>query len=81
MKQKTEDYKISAVKYYLKNNVSLDDVSKIFNCPKQLLYRWIDRYKKLKQYLKLNKKVLKYEELKEEIKKAIKNIKKEFYFK
>ena len=30
-KHKSEDYKISAVKYYSKNNVSLDDVSKIFN--------------------------------------------------
>ena len=49
-KHKSEDYKISAVKYYLKNNVSLDNVSKIFNFPKQSLYRWIDRYKKLKYY-------------------------------
>jgi len=29
--------KISVVKYYLQNNVNLDDVSKIFNCPKQTL--------------------------------------------
>ncbi len=32
-KHKSDDYKISVVKYYLKNNVSLDDISKIFNCP------------------------------------------------
>lgn len=36
-------------------------------------------FNQLKHYLKLNKKVLKYEELKEEIKKVINNIKKENY--
>ena len=29
-KHKSEDYKISAVKYYFNNDVSLDDVCKIF---------------------------------------------------
>ena len=29
-KHKSEDYKISAVKYYLNNDVSLDDVCEIF---------------------------------------------------
>jgi len=51
-KHKSDDYKISAVKYYLKNNISLDDVSKIFNCPKQSLYRY------LKMIFCLRKKVL-----------------------
>ena len=37
-KHKSEDYKLSAVKYYLNNNVSLDDVCEIFDCPKQSLY-------------------------------------------
>ena len=40
-KHKSEDYKISAVKYYLNNDVSLDDVCEIFDCPKQSLYRWV----------------------------------------
>jgi transposase-like protein len=40
-KHKSEDYKLSAVKYYLNNEVSLDDVCKIFDCPKQSLYRWV----------------------------------------
>jgi hypothetical protein len=30
-KHKSEDYKLSAVKYYLNNQVSLDDVCKIFD--------------------------------------------------
>ena len=43
-KHKSEDYKLSAVKYYLNNQVSLDDVCDIFDCPKQSLYRWVKRY-------------------------------------
>jgi hypothetical protein len=34
MKHKTEDYKLSAVKYYLSNNFSLDYVCNIFECKK-----------------------------------------------
>lgn len=32
MKHKTEDYKISAVKYYINNEVSMDEVCEIFEC-------------------------------------------------
>ena len=46
-KHKSEDYKLSAVKYYLNNDVSLNDVCEIFNCPKQFLYRWVKRYEEL----------------------------------
>ena len=34
MKHKTQDYKISVVKYYLQNDVSLDEVCDIFDCRK-----------------------------------------------
>ena len=34
MKHKTEDYKISAVKYYINNEVSMDEVCEIFECKK-----------------------------------------------
>ena len=34
MKHKTEDYKISAVKYYINNEVSIDEVCEIFECKK-----------------------------------------------
>ena len=44
MKHKTEDYKISAVKYYINNEVSMDEVCEIFECKKTSLKRWIDRY-------------------------------------
>ena len=39
---------ISAVKYYLNNDVSINEVCKIFNCKKQSLSRWTNRYNKLK---------------------------------
>ena len=57
LKHKSEDYKLSAVKYYLNNDVSLDDVCKIFDCPKQSLYRWVKRYEELEE-----KKQMKYKE-------------------
>jgi len=39
MRQKSEDYKISAVKYYINNDKSLDEVYKIFDCSRKSLYR------------------------------------------
>ena len=45
MKQKGDDYKISAVKYYLNNNDTMDNTCKIFNCKKSSLHRWIQIYK------------------------------------
>ncbi len=34
MKHKSEDYKLSAIKYYLKYDVSMDEVCDIFECSK-----------------------------------------------
>lgn len=50
MKQKGGDYKISAVKYYLNNNDTMDNTCKIFNCKKPSLHRWIQIYKTKKIY-------------------------------
>ena len=44
MTHKSEDYKISAVKYYINNDKSLDEVCEIFDCSMKSLYRWIKRY-------------------------------------
>jgi len=44
MSHKSTDYKISAVNYYNKNDVSMNEVCNIFNCSKTSLKRWIDRY-------------------------------------
>jgi transposase-like protein len=55
MKHKTQDYKITAVKYYLQNDESLDDVCNIFDCKKTSLRRWIMKYKKDKHLERLNR--------------------------
>lgn len=45
MKQHTEDYKISAIKYYLKGKKTLKYTCKIFDCKHKSLSRWTKRYK------------------------------------
>ena len=47
MTHKSEDYKISAVKYYINNNKSLDEVCEIFECSRKSLYRWFKNIMKL----------------------------------
>jgi len=74
-KHKSEDYKLSAVKYYLNNDVSLDDVCVIFDCPKQSLYRWVKRYEKLGEIERLNRKPKSYKITKEQVKYAIQKTK------
>jgi transposase-like protein len=69
-KHKSEDYKLSAVKYYLNNDVSLDDVCKIFDCPKQSLYRWIERYEELEEIKRLSRKSISYKITKKQVTKG-----------
>jgi transposase-like protein len=47
MTHKSEDYKISAVKYYINNDKSLDEVCEIFDCSRKSLYRWVKRYNEI----------------------------------
>ena len=42
---KSEDYKLSAIKYYIKNKISMEKVYQIFGCKKQSLSRWVQKYK------------------------------------
>jgi transposase-like protein len=72
MKHKTEDYKLSAVKYYLSNSFSLDYVCNIFGCKKQSLARWIERYKKDKELKRHNRTNISYKITKEQLVYAIK---------
>ena len=46
-KHKSEDYKVSAVKYYLENNSSYVKTCEIFKCSERSLKRWIERYNEL----------------------------------
>ena len=74
-KHKSEDYKLSAVKYYLNNNVSLNNVREIFDCPKQSLYRWVKRYETLQEIKILNIKSVSYKITKDQVKYAIRKLK------
>jgi len=60
MKHKSEDYKISAVQYYIKNKVSMDKTCKIFNCKKISLKRWINRHNRKSISYKITKEHVKY---------------------
>jgi transposase len=43
-KHKNEDYKITAVKYYLENDTNYTKTCEIFKCSERSLKRWIERY-------------------------------------
>jgi transposase len=46
MKHKSDDYKLTAVQYYLVEDITLKEVYKIFKCSSISLMRWVDNYKK-----------------------------------
>ena len=45
-KHKSEDYKLSAVKYYLRGDKTQKETCKIFKCSERSLMRWVEKYKK-----------------------------------
>ena len=59
-KYKSDDYKMSAVKYYLNHNDSMDKVCGIFDCKKSTLKGWIDRYKTTKNITRKNRTPISY---------------------
>ena len=46
LNHKSNDYKLTAVQYYLVEDKTQEDVCKIFNCSPRSLMRWVERYKK-----------------------------------
>lgn len=48
-KHKIEDYKLSAVKYFLENKDTKENTCKIFKCSVRSLLRWTKRYKEEKK--------------------------------
>ena len=73
-KHKTEDYKLSAVKYYLKNDFSMEYVCGIFECKKQSLSRWVDRYLLENRIRRHNRLPVSYKVKKKHVKYAIKKL-------
>jgi transposase len=71
MKHKSNDYKMSAVKYYLKNNDNIRNTCKIFDCSKSSLQRWIQKYNTNKNITRKKRTPISYKINKEQVKTAI----------
>jgi transposase len=76
-KHKTEDYKISAVKYYLNNNKrdGYKKTCKIFDCKKSTLRDWIKRFNTSKNLTRRNRKPISYKITKPQVKTALELLK------
>lgn len=74
-KHKSEDYKITAVKYYLENDTNYTKTCEIFKCSERSLKRWIERYEELEEIKRLNRKPKSYKITKEQVKYVIQKLK------
>jgi len=67
-KHKSEDYKKSAVEYYLVSDKSQLEVCEIFKCSARSLMRWVDKYEKEGEIKRQNRKPVAYKVRKEHVK-------------
>jgi transposase len=74
-KHKSEDYKITAVKYYLENDTNYTKTCDIFKCSERSLKRWIEIYEELEEIKRLNRKSMSYKITNEQVKYAILKLK------
>jgi transposase len=74
MKHKSEDYKISAVEYYLVEDKSQEEVCKIFKCSPRSLMRWVEKYNTDGEIKRYNKKPIAYKITKDQVKYALKEL-------
>ena len=65
---KSEDYKVSAVNYYLTEDTTQEEVCKIFKCSVRSLLRWVDRFKEEEEIKRHNRKPVAYKVKKEHVK-------------
>ena len=72
-KHKTDDYKNSAVKYYLNNNKGdgYKRTCKIFDCKKSTFRDWVKRYNSTKNLTRRNRKPLSYKISKPQVNTAL----------
>lgn len=73
---KSEDYKITAVKHYLKSNKTQDEICKIFDCSARSLIRWVKRYNKENSIKRHSKKSISYKITNEHVKFLLDEVKK-----
>jgi transposase len=76
MKHKSEDYKLSAVEYYLIEDNTQEEVCKIFKCSPRSLMRWVEKYNTDGEIKRYNKKPVAYKITKDQVKYALKEINK-----
>jgi transposase len=76
MKHKSEDYKISAVEYYLVEDNSQEEVCKIFKCSPRSLMRWVNQYQNTGNIYRQNRKPVAYKITKDQVNYALKEINK-----
>ena len=74
MKHKSEDYKLSAVEYYLVEDKSQEEVCKIFKCSPRSLMRWVEKYNNDGEIKRYNKKPVAYKITKDQVKYALKEL-------
>jgi len=73
---KSEDYKLSAVDYYLTEDKSQEKVCKTFKRPTRSLMRWVDKYKQDGEIKQYNRTPVAYKIGKNEVKYILEEIKK-----
>ena len=72
---KSEDYKVSAVNYYLTEDTTQEEVCKLFKCSVRSLLRWVDRFKEEKEIKRHNRKPVAYKVKKEHVKFILEELK------
>ena len=75
MSHKSEDYKISAVDYYLDSSKTQKEVCDIFKCSVRSLMRWVERYEDEDSLKRHNREPISYKVKKEHVKFALDEIK------
>ena len=73
---KSEDYKLSAVEYYLTEDKTQEEVCKIFKCSARSLLRWVDKYNQNGEIKRHNRKPVAYKVHKDQVKFILDEIKK-----
>jgi transposase len=76
-KHKSEDFKMSAVEYYLTEDISQEQVCKIFKCSPRSLMRWIEKYDKEGEIKRHNRQPIAYKIKQNEVKFILDEIKKD----
>lgn len=65
---KTEDYKQSAVDYYLVGDNTQEEVCQIFKCSVRSLMRWVEKFENDGEIKRHNRKSIAYKVYKNEVK-------------